>query len=425
MDLNESPSLAREPELNAVEQPDRDFAVLVDERREFDTREPLGTFVVKVASRCNLACTYCYMYQHPDQTWREQPVFISRATVDLLASRLVEYTRDRDGIRWLTVVAHGGEPLLLGADRLDQFFSSIREALEATGVKANLGLQTNALLVDDDIVAVLQGNRVHAGVSLDGPAEINDHHRVDHAGGGTFARALAGIEKLRRPSSGDSVFGGILALANPDIPARQCFDTFQSLDASYIDFLLPDYNHDTFPFERYPAGVFGAWLIEMFDLWIASRSKIEIRTFSVMMRLLLGSRYGYDSYGARARGVVVIETDGSIHGLDVLKTAYHGATRTGLHLRDTRFADLELTLPAVALSSKAVVAPEACLDCDLFSVCGGGYLPHRFSRSGGFRRPSVYCRDLDMLIRHIRDHLDRELSHLPQWRERVGTRAAR
>ena len=28
------------------------------------------------------------------------------------------------------------------------------------------------------------------------------------------------------------------------------------------------------------------------------------------------------------------------------------------------------------------------------NACGGGYLPHRFSRKNGFDNPSVYCDDL-------------------------------
>ena len=30
-------------------------------------------FLLKVHSRCNLACDYCYVYQHADQSWRTRP----------------------------------------------------------------------------------------------------------------------------------------------------------------------------------------------------------------------------------------------------------------------------------------------------------------------------------------------------------------
>ena len=40
---------------------------------------PFHTFIWKIASRCNLNCTYCFVYNMADQRWREQPAFMSDA----------------------------------------------------------------------------------------------------------------------------------------------------------------------------------------------------------------------------------------------------------------------------------------------------------------------------------------------------------
>ncbi|MGW0577104.1 hypothetical protein ACWD25_14270 [Streptomyces sp. NPDC002920] len=40
-------------------------------------------------------------------------------------------------------------------------------------------------------------------------------------------------------------------------------------------------------------------------------------------------------------------------------------------------------------------------------VCGGGHLPHRFGAGRGYRNPSVYCADLEHLIRHVQGSLRR------------------
>ncbi|MYW06833.1 FxsB family radical SAM/SPASM domain protein, partial [Streptomyces sp. SID2563] len=47
----------------------------------------------------------------------------------------------------------------------------------------------------------------------------------------------------------------------------------------------------------------------------------------------------------------------------------------------------------------------ACRACPLLTVCGGGHYAHRYRADNGFRNPSVYCADLERLIRHIADRL--------------------
>src|SRR3954452_15941618 len=79
----------------------------------------ISSYLLKVASRCNLACDYCYMYAHADQSWVHQPKFMSDDVVALAAERIREHAerhrRDR-----VAIIFHGGEPLLAGADRLAQ-----------------------------------------------------------------------------------------------------------------------------------------------------------------------------------------------------------------------------------------------------------------------------------------------------------------
>ena len=38
----------------------------------------IDSYVVKVASRCNLDCTYCYEYNLGDDTWKHQPRFMEK-----------------------------------------------------------------------------------------------------------------------------------------------------------------------------------------------------------------------------------------------------------------------------------------------------------------------------------------------------------
>ena len=50
-----------------------------------------------------------------------------------------------------------------------------------------------------------------------------------------------------------------------------------------------------------------------------------------------------------------------------------------------------------------------CQECSLVTVCGGGYLPHRYSGGENFANPSVYCADLMKIINHIRKRVLQEV----------------
>ena len=56
---------------------------------EISATPTIQCFLLKVASRCNLSCDYCYMYEHADQSWRNQPhMFSSEIPKDGILERL-------------------------------------------------------------------------------------------------------------------------------------------------------------------------------------------------------------------------------------------------------------------------------------------------------------------------------------------------
>jgi uncharacterized protein len=52
---------------------------------------------------------------------------------------------------------------------------------------------------------------------------------------------------------------------------------------------------------------------------------------------------------------------------------------------------------------------DACRKCDLRDVCGGGHYAHRYRPGSGFVNPSVYCEDMEVLIRHIAECVNADL----------------
>ena len=70
----------------------------------------LDTVVLKVASRCNINCRYCYVYNMGDSGWSRGPKQMSRDTCRATAMALARLVREQR--RPFAVVLHGGEPLL-------------------------------------------------------------------------------------------------------------------------------------------------------------------------------------------------------------------------------------------------------------------------------------------------------------------------
>ena len=57
---------------------------------------PADQFVLKVHSRCDLACDHCYVYESLDQTWRGRPLAITADVVSQTAMRIAEHVKTHD-----------------------------------------------------------------------------------------------------------------------------------------------------------------------------------------------------------------------------------------------------------------------------------------------------------------------------------------
>jgi uncharacterized protein len=342
------------------------------------------------------------MYEHPDQTWKSMPGKMSPQVGHLTGKRIAEYKANRDPNAGTLVVLHGGEPLLVGTKRLDSLVATISKEID--GLPVSFGLQTNGVLLNDEWLTVFRRRNIRPGVSLDGPGIANSL-RKDKSGKDSTGATERGIRLLANPpDGGGSLLGGVLAVANPSIKPQTLLDYFSSLGVKAVDFLLPDLNWDTRG--QHAPGELADWWCELYRVWTGDFPSLTIRTFAHILRMLAGGTGGFDAFGSKSRGVLVIETDGTYHRLDCLKTAYDGVTATGLDLVANSIEEAETDWSVRALTLKESAASQTCLNCDVFAVCGGGYLPHRFSKANGFDNPSVYCRELKQLIDTIADDLE-------------------
>jgi uncharacterized protein len=136
---------------------------------------PFRQFVLKVHSRCDLACDHCYVYEHADQSWRGRPKAISDQTADLVARRIAEHAVEHK-LPVVHVVLHGGEPLLLGIQRTRTVLQTLRAHLDPV-TSLDLRIHTNGVLLDTEFCELFREFDVKVGISLDGDRAANDRHR--------------------------------------------------------------------------------------------------------------------------------------------------------------------------------------------------------------------------------------------------------
>ncbi|WP_327372114.1 FxsB family cyclophane-forming radical SAM/SPASM peptide maturase [Streptomyces sp. NBC_01217] len=370
--------------------------------------------MVKVHGRCNLACRYCYLYEGPDRTWRDRPAAAAPAVLDRAADRIAEHAAAH-GLRDTALVLHGGEPLLAGADRLAALAGRVR-ALVPADCTVHATVQTNATLLTDARIATLARHGIRIGISLDGGLATHNTLRTDHAGRPSWPAASRGARLLaeRHPEA----YAGILTVVDPRTDPVEMYESLLALRPPGLDLLLPHGNWTNLPPGLPGAGTapmgpgtgrptpYGDWLTAVFDRWWrAGRRETRIRLFEECLALLLGLPAATESLGLDPVNAIVVETDGSIEQVDSLKSAYDTAAATGLDIFRHSFDDA-LRHPGVAARQAGADAlAAACRACPLLTVCGGGHYAHRYRADNGFTNPSVYCADLERLVRHIAGRL--------------------
>lgn len=172
-------------------------------------KPPIFTFVlVKLASRCNINCTYCYWFRDPE-VYNKPPVLTLEAE-DAFCSRLEQHIREFRLDQFL-LVFHGGEPLLFPKRRFIDLQKKLQDIQSRTDCRIARGVTTNAILIDEGWADLLKAHDVSVTVSLDGPPDVNDKHRVDFKGRGTLAGTLRGIEFLRAAG----IEPGLISVCNP------------------------------------------------------------------------------------------------------------------------------------------------------------------------------------------------------------------
>lgn len=363
----------------------------------------LDQFVVKVHSRCDLACDHCYVYEGADQGWLRQPKAMSAEVISRTAERIAEHA-SLHGLQTVQVVLHGGEPLLAGTGGLRRIIESLHSVLGSV-CQLDLRIHTNGVQLNQKFCELFAEYGVKVGVSIDGDRVANDRHRRYANGRSSYDQVVRAIELLRSEPF-RHLYAGLLCTIDVANDPIAVYEALIGLRPPRIDFLLPHATWDDPPPRAADGDTeYAGWLSVIFDRWLADGCPTAVRTFESILSTLAGGENRTEALGLAPSSLVVIETDGTYEQVDSLKTAYDGAPATGLNVF-SHALDVVGQHPGIVARQQGLAGlSQTCRECRVVASCGGGLYTHRYRSGTGFGNPSVYCTDLFTLITHIQNRL--------------------
>jgi len=369
----------------------------------------LEVIVKLVGESCNLNCHYCYERRKP----------YDQAKV-LDAASLGRFLRLCGG-RPLSIGLHGGEPLLVGRDRMRSLF----EVFRAYPGRLRLNLQTNATLLDDTWLDFLdrEWQELHLGISLDGTQEMNEH-RVDSRNQSTFAQVVGCLNRLERRGKLVGVISVVTRLALGG--ASQLLDLLGEFKTVAAVNLAPclDYNVSSKNYRNLSGkairvlnpraeGVpgwattpdeYATFVTAAFDHWRARGlfHQFTVEPITSVLRKLMGK--GAESchfQESKCAFVLTLYPDGRIGSCDEL-----GMPEAALgELRELESVEPLLDLRHKPDWDQALGGlMKKCSTCSYQTTCGGGCLATR-KRYLGTEFDEAYCAYRAKLIDHVRSAL--------------------
>lgn len=364
--------------------------------------------VLKITERCNINCTYCYMFNHGNDDYLSHPPYIKDTTLDQTAAWIEGAIADFK-IRTVTIIFHGGEPMMMKKERFDQMCTMFKERLgELTQLR--FAIQTNAILVTKQWVHLFAKHRVSVGVSIDGPKQLHDAHRIDHQQRGTYDDTIRGLQMLQRAASHDLINSpGVICVIDPTKNGAEIYRHFvDDLGLDSLSFLLPMDSHDQVD-PAYPARL-GGYLDEILTEWKKDDNPHTIvRMFQHFLRFL--SAPGDEAALRLLKGpeivIVAVASNGDISVNDDFKSINFGqavGNVASMPMREYLDSPVHAYLGDVWNQ-----VPDACNECAWVGYCRGGaqnqVASNRFSVANGFNNQSVFCDALKSIYSKLAGYL--------------------
>jgi uncharacterized protein len=360
---------------------------------------PLRLLILQATPFCNLNCSYCYL---PDKTIRRRMSLdvIEKTVERIAASGLIH--------KEFSVVWHAGEPLAAGKKFYQEADAAIRRKLPAD-VKFKHCLQTNGTLIDKEWCALFRDLPINVGVSVDGPAFINDKFRVDRRGKGSLSQIERGLQHLQEAGI---VFHTISVVTK---------DAVQQADAifQYLYRWRPDcmgFNveeiegvHASSSLQSVTESEFGQFMQRMHELSFAMGEPNLVREFRSAHAAIMGSVRKIPRVPPMENNplsIINVDIEGNFSSFSPellgMKHESFGDFILGNFLHNG-IEELMQSPKFQRMTQEIQAGVRACqASCEYFHFCGGGAPSNKLFENGSFHSAeTLHCRMTKKVVTDI------------------------
>ena len=290
----------------------------------------------------------------------------------------------------------------------------------ARGHQIDNCIQTNGTLLTDEWCAFFREQGWLVGLSLDGPQEFHDDHRLTRLGRPTFVQVMRGVALLQK----HGVEWNALAVVNNRNAGhpRAFYHFFRQIGCRYLQFTPiverlephPDGRHLAAAGEAGTDGLlefsvgpqqWGDFLIGVFDEWVRSDvGETFVQLFDATLANWVGVMPGLCTLAPTCGHAGAIEWNGDVYACDHFVFPEY---RRG-NLRDHTLVELMYSPEQRAFGqAKRTSLPRQCRECPWLFACHGECPKNRFARTAdGEPGLNYLCEGYRRFFAHAAPYMD-------------------
>jgi len=327
------------------------------------------------------------------------------STAKLLIDQVAQYMSRRHR-KSVTILWHGGEPLLWGINKFKEIFEYTDKFKDTITFRHSI--QTNLSLINNDYIQLFKDYHVRVGFSLDGVKEINDSQRKKHDGTGTFDDIIEKVDLCR--ASGLNV--GAIIVASSAFKGRISelyeFMRGKRLNFKFNPLFLSGEAEHCKNLSLTPSE-YANMAIELFDLWFYDPIiTIKESTFIDIASAFI-SESGHTSGCMFAQNCQQNIIAVSPHG-EIFPCGRFCETDTRFSYGNINAESLEKIMSQRRQSEPYVryefIKDSNCGKCQFFSLCHGGCLHDGYLNGGGFKTKTFLCAAYKKFFLHIKKRIE-------------------